>query len=64
MCPPPKPKKPQGPPAPIQAPEIELGGADKAGDVRQRKRRGRNQLRTGLNIAASSALGAGGGLNV
>ena len=62
MCPPPKPKKPVGPPPPIEAPEIELGGNERAGATRQRKQRGRNQLRTGLGIAG--ALGGGGGLSI
>jgi len=59
MCPPPKPKKAKAPPPPIEAPEVELGAEDKASDIRGRKRRGRNALRTGLQLSAPS-----GGLNV
>lgn len=56
MCPPPKPRKQKGPPAPIEAPEIELGiDVGSGAEVRKRTARGRNQLRTGLNAGTASS---------
>jgi len=55
---PPKPPAP-APPEPVARPEIELGNTNPAEDTRQRKRRGRNQLRTGLAIP-----GGGTGLSI
>jgi hypothetical protein len=55
MCPPPKPPKPNSPPPPIEAPEIELGDENKGADTRQRKRRGRQALRTGLAIPSTKS---------
>jgi len=52
MCPPPKPKKPVAPPPPVEAPEVELGSENQDQSKRALKRRGRNKLRTGLEIAS------------
>lgn len=56
---PPKPEKPQAPPPPVKAPEIQLGSEDPLQDPRLAKRRGRNALRTGLTIDAPSSNGSG-----
>lgn len=57
MCPPPKPAKPKAPPPPVEAPVIELGNENPNKALRERGARGRNQLRTGLNITAGSSNG-------
>ncbi len=56
MCPPPPPKR-NLTPAPVKAPQIELGneGLGEAADLRIRKARGRNQLRSGLNTSESGS---------
>jgi hypothetical protein len=59
MCKPPKKKKAKAESPPVEAPVIELGAENQAADTRSKKRRGRNQLRTGLSITPS-----GGGLSV
>jgi len=59
MCKPPKAKKDAKEVAPVEAAEIELGSENETADVRTKKRRGRNQLRTGLAVAPS-----GSGLSV
>jgi hypothetical protein len=58
----PKPKKPDAPPPPIEAPKIELETESAAHAVRRRQRNGRNQLRTGLTVP-SGGPGLSGGLN-
>lgn len=57
---PPTPPKPIDP-APVKAPEVALGDERTKNNERLRKRRGRNQLRTGLVIGET---GGGAGLTI
>lgn len=54
---PPKPPRPAVPPPPVKAPEIQLGSDKDASDTRRLKRRGRNLLRTDLQIQSSRGTG-------
>ncbi len=53
---PPKPPKAVAPP-PVEVPQVQLGNDNPNQDLRQKMRRGRNALRTGLTIDSPSGSG-------
>ena len=63
MCSGSSPKGAPPAPPPIEAPELVLETDESVADVRGRKREGRNQLRTGLQIPAPSS-GPAAGVNI